>query len=198
MTTNDNAEEQDSTFNRAKDNKHEAMRKMLSEDIHDSPEDEEKMKGETVILDLPDVSDIPGQEHITVPVIGEMIDTTISSDDEEGVGLFGDDEADEDMDLEMSDETDVSKTEKNLLQKAETDMLSEDDAALRSSELDSTDNDGDELNEGGPATDIGGGDLDVPGAAADDRMEAIGEEDEENNEYSLGSASNDDVTEGTP
>src|SRR3954464_13894158 len=47
---------------------------LLGEDIHDSPEDEEKMKNETVIIDLPDVSDIPGQENIVIPVIGEMAD----------------------------------------------------------------------------------------------------------------------------
>src|SRR3954452_4365022 len=73
----------------------------LTGDIHDSPQDEEKMRSETVIIDLPDVSDIPGQENIVVPQIGEMADTTISSDDEEGLGLFGDDDADEDTDLVM-------------------------------------------------------------------------------------------------
>jgi hypothetical protein len=34
--------------------------------------------------------------------------------------------------------------------------------------------------------DVSGGDLDVPGAEADDAQEAIGSEDEENNLYSLG------------
>ncbi|MDQ6812161.1 MAG: hypothetical protein M3040_00245, partial [Bacteroidota bacterium] len=95
---------------------------LLAGDIHDSPKDEEKMKPETVIIDLPDVSDIPGQESIIVPVFGEMADTTISSDDEEGVGLFDDDEVDEDTDLVMGNEADVSETEKTLLTRADKDM----------------------------------------------------------------------------
>jgi hypothetical protein len=167
-------------------------------DIHDSPEDEEKMKSETVIIDLPDVSDIPGQEHIVVPFIGEMADTTISSDDEEGVGLFGDDDGDEDTDLVMGNEADVTDTERSVLRRADEDMPTEDDPLLRLAELDNTDNEGDLLNEGSLATSVSGADLDMSGTDSDDSMEAIGEEDEENNAYSLGSDSNDNVTEGTP
>ena len=171
---------------------------LLNEDIHDSPQDEEKMKSETFIIDLPDVSDIPGQENIVVPNFGEMQDVTISSDDEEGIGLFDDDEGDEDTDLVMGNEADVSATESNLLAKADKDMLVQDDPLLRQAELDKTDSQGDLLNEGSLATDVSGGDLDTSGIDADDPMEAIGEEDEENNTYSLGSDSNDNVTEGTP
>lgn len=170
----------------------------MTEDIHDSPQDEEKMKSEIFIIDLPDVSDIPGQETIVVPMIGEMQDVTISSDDEEGVGLFGDDDADEDTDLVMGNEADVSATEKTLLRRADEDMDDEDDPRLRRAEFDKTDTAGDMLNEGSLATDVSGADLDVSGADADDAMEDIGEEDEENNDYSLGSDSNDNVTEGTP
>ncbi|MGI8635703.1 MAG: hypothetical protein ACR2KZ_09905 [Segetibacter sp.] len=171
---------------------------LLEEDIHDSPADEEKMKSEIVIIDLPDVSDIPGQENIVVPIIGEMADTTIASDDEEGVGLFDDDEGDEDTDLVMGNEADVSEAERTMLKRADEDMPDQDDPLLRLAELDKVDNEGDLLNEGSLATDVGGGDLDVSGADLDDDMEAIGEEDEENNDYSLGSDSNDNVTEGTP
>jgi hypothetical protein len=46
--------------------------------------------------------------------------------------------------------------------------------------------------------DVSGGDLDTSGVDADDAMEAIGEEDEENNTYSLGSDENDNLNEGTP
>lgn len=171
---------------------------LLDEDIHDSPQDQEKMKSETFVIDLPDVSDIPGQENIVIPTLGEMQDTTISSDDEEGLGLFDDDEGDEDTDLVMGNEADVSATEKSLLRKADEDMPVEDDPLLRQAELDKTDNEGDVLNEGSLATDVSGADLDMTGTDADDPMEAIGEEDEENNAYSLGSDSNDNVTEGTP
>jgi hypothetical protein len=38
-----------------------------------------------------------------------------------------------------------------------------------------------------------GGDLDVPGAELDDADEAVGEEDEENNYYSLGGDNHDDL-----
>ncbi len=170
----------------------------LNEDIHDSPQDEEKMKSETFVIDLPDVSDIPGQENIVVPNISEMHDVTISSDDEEGLGLFDDDEGDEDANLVMGNEADVSVTERTLLRRADEDMPVEDDPRLRQAELDKTDADGDLLNEGSLATSVSGADLDTAGADADDPMEAIGEEDEENNTYSLGSDSNDNVTEGTP
>lgn len=40
-----------------------------------------------------------------------------------------------------------------------------------------------------------GGDLDVPGAELDDANEAVGEEDEENNYYSLGGDDHDDLEE---
>jgi hypothetical protein len=43
-----------------------------------------------------------------------------------------------------------------------------------------------------------GKDLDVPGAEEDDANERIGEEDEENNQYSRGGVENDNMTEGTP
>lgn len=196
MSSNDNAAVPNNASN---NNDVNATRQnaLMAEDIHDSPEDEEKMKTETVTIDLPDVSDIPGQENIVVPVIGEMADTTISSDDEEGLGLFDDDDKDEDTDLVMGNEADVSETEKTLLKRADEDMPNE-DPLLRQSELDKTDNEGDKLNEGSLATDVSGGDLDMSGVDSDDKMEAIGEEDEENNDYSLGSDSNDNVTEGTP
>lgn len=53
------------------------------DDLTDSPSDQERLKPEKATIDLPDVSDIPGQEHVHVPPIGELADTTISSDDEE-------------------------------------------------------------------------------------------------------------------
>ncbi len=70
-------------------------------DLPDTPEDIEKMKPETIIMDLPEVKDIPGQEFIHVPPLGELADTTISSDDEEGVGI---------LDYEDDDEEVISNT----------------------------------------------------------------------------------------
>lgn len=63
-----------------------------SQDLTDSPADIEKMKSETVIMDLPEVKDIPGQEHVHVMPLGELADTTISSDDEEGADILDFDE----------------------------------------------------------------------------------------------------------
>ena len=41
-------------------------------------------------MDLPDVEDIPGQEHVQAPRLGELADTTIASADEEGDDVFDD------------------------------------------------------------------------------------------------------------
>lgn len=53
-------------------------------DLPDSPSDEARLQGDTTIMDLPEVSDIPGQENIHPAPLGPLADTTISSDDEEG------------------------------------------------------------------------------------------------------------------
>ena len=54
-----------------------------SEDLTDSPRDRERLASDEAVLDLPELSDIPGQENISVPPLGELGDTTASSDDEE-------------------------------------------------------------------------------------------------------------------
>ena len=54
------------------------------DDIIDPLSDQERLQPETVIIDLPEVSDIPGQEHFVPAPLGILADTTISSDDEEG------------------------------------------------------------------------------------------------------------------
>ena len=59
--------------------------KSLNRDLTDSEKDKQKLQQDKAILDLPDVKDIPGQENIKVPNMSEMADTTISSDDEEGL-----------------------------------------------------------------------------------------------------------------
>ena len=69
-------------------------------DLSDSPRDAERLQPEETTIDLPDVSDIPGQENITVMPLGELADTTISSDDEEGKGIFGEEDDDESVDVD--------------------------------------------------------------------------------------------------
>ena len=148
-------------------------------DLPDSPHDRERMQPEETILDLPDVKDIPGQEHINVPPIGEMADTTISSDDEEGKGLL---DVEGGEVLETSYDANVTKDETELLANAADTMPTKDQMALQQAQLDQEDNDGEGLNE---SVDLSGSDLDVPGSEDDDANEEIGEEDEENNPYSL-------------
>ncbi len=144
-------------------------------DITDSQRDIERMQPEETTIDLPDVEDIPGQEHIHVPKMKEFHDTTISSDDEEGKRLFEEDA--------LNPDSDVTEEEKELLSRTDESMGSIDEEDRRNLMLDNKDQDGDLLNE---RDDVSGKDLDVPGAEEDDENEAIGEEDEENNSYSLG------------
>ncbi len=144
-------------------------------DLIDSERDKERMQREDITIDMPDVEDIPGQEHIHVPKMKEFHDTTISSDDEEGKGLFEEDELDAN--------TDISSQEIELLSRTDESMSSIDDEDRRNLMLDNKDLDGDLLNE---KDNISGEDLDVPGSNEDDAGEEIGEEDEENNSYSLG------------
>lgn len=165
------------------------------QDIEDSPQDEKKMQREETEMSLPDVSDIPGQEHIHVPPLGELADTTISSDDEEGKGILDDEEDEEDIDSE----SDVTEEERQDLEASANATPGDEDAdRLRRASLDSTDDDGDPLNEGSFGDETSGADLDVPGTELDDESEDIGAEDEENNTYSRGGVDNDNMTEGTP
>jgi hypothetical protein len=76
----------------------------------------------------------------------------------------------------QASESDISEEELQQLDQ----ITDEDD--LNRVDLDNTDDDGEPLNE---AVDLTGEDLDIPGAEEDDANEDIGEEDEENNAYSL-------------
>jgi hypothetical protein len=77
----------------------------------------------------------------------------------------------------------ISPEERELLNTSG--KTGEDDERLRTGRLDNKDSDGDLLNVSSSADDETGRDLDIPGAEDDDDMEDIGEEDEENNPYSL-------------
>ena len=69
------------------DDQHRPIRK--DEDLHDSKRDVERLKPDKATLDLPEVKDIPGQEHVHVLPLGDLSDTTASSDDEEGDDVLG-------------------------------------------------------------------------------------------------------------
>lgn len=148
-------------------------------DLPESKRDEELLKPDEATLDLPDVKDIPGQEHVRPFLPAGMADTTISSADEEGNGLL-DTETDEDILTDRA--TDVTKTEKEMLQRSSESMASKEDEQWREAKLDKVDDEGTPLNE---KSNYSGSDLDVPGSEQDDANEKIGEEDEENNSYSL-------------
>lgn len=148
----------------------------------DSPEDQEKMKKEITEINLPDVNDIPGQEDFVPAPLGEMADTTTASADEEGEDVFNDNI---DEDIIDSADSNVSTEEKETLADTFSDMPG-DDEKLREAALGNTDDDGVPLNEGSFRDNVTATDLDVPGAELDDANEKIGEEDEENNDYSLG------------
>ena len=112
-------------------------------DLPDSPEDREKLESEETTIDLPDVKDIPGQEFVHAPPLGMLGDTTISSADEEGEGIFDDAGVDEDDDL--ADDSNVSRTERQLL--ANTEYLEQgDNDRLQRAALDNTDFQGERLN----------------------------------------------------
>ncbi|HEY4207268.1 MAG TPA: hypothetical protein VGM31_10665 [Puia sp.] len=126
-------------------------------------------------INLPDVKDIPGQEHIRAPRLGELADNTASSADEEG-------EAGND---ETGDDADVTPAERRGLENIDNREADTEDETLVQSRLDDVDEDGDPLNEESFGDDVSGEGLDVPGSEEDDADEEIGEEDEENNSYSL-------------
>lgn len=166
-------------------------------DLPDSPHDQERLRVEETFIDLPDVSDIPGQENVTVAPLGELADTTISSDDEEGTDLFDDDEEDADVEYIMGTEGDVRDDERRALQD-DTYMPTTDEDNLRGAKMDNVDFQGEGLNERSFGEEQSGNDLDIPDATDDTRTEAMGQGDEENKHFSLGSDDNDNVVEGTP
>jgi hypothetical protein len=136
-----------------------------------------------IIMDMPEVKDIPGQEHVKVPQFREMQDTTISSADEEGAGILDDLNTDK-TPVTNDNTSDVSRQEKKLLKKSAGPQPTGETTDFNKLALDERDNDGELLNEKSIHSDRNGEDLDVPGAELDDDDENIGEEDEENNMYS--------------
>jgi len=155
--------------------------RIIHGDIAESPRDKKELEQDSFTIDLPDVKDIPGQENVHPPHLGEYADTTISSAGEEGDDLFDDEEEEEDG-------SNVTEEEKTLLQRTEDSMSTDEDQDVYNAELDDTDNEGEPLNE---KINVTGDDLDVPGTekseeADDDEDVDAGDEDEENSTYSLG------------
>ncbi len=80
------------------------------------------------------------------------------------------------------DDDDISPEERALLDDSMENSISVDNNNLKRSALDTTDEDGELINEA--SFDLTGEDLDIPGAELDDMAEETGAEDEENNGYS--------------
>ena len=140
------------------------------------PENNKEIK-----IDMPEVKDIPGQEHVKPPRMREMEDTTASSAGEEGEGIVDDLNKEEDtLDIDQT-ESNVTRTEKRLLREADR-PISDETKDIKKAMVDKTDGE-EKLNEEGDTFDMGE-DLDVPGSELDDEDEELGEEDEENNSYS--------------
>jgi hypothetical protein len=106
---------------------------------------------------------------------------------------------DGDLGIEMGTEADVTAEEKKVL---DDDMYypTQDEDRLRQARLDDTDLDGEPLNEEsfGAGQAESGSDLDMDTGPDETGSEAMGQGDEENQYWSLGSAENDNIVEGTP
>lgn len=151
-------------------------------DLPDSPQDREKLQPEETTIDLPDVKDIPGQEFVHVPNLGEMADTTASSDDEEGRRVFDQDDSES---LTPGNDSDVTPEERAALRDSNY-MPTRDEDRLRRARMDNTDFQGEPLNEKGFGESLSGDDLDIDTAGDETRTDAMGQGDEENKLYSEG------------
>ena len=141
-------------------------------DLKDNRHPKNSTESTPANMDLPEMHDIPGQENIQPAPLGELADTTASSDDEEGKGVL-----DEQEQL-VQGESNVTEEERRALENAATrDPADIEEKRMHKGEVDMTDDEGEPLNEGE--------ELDVPGSEADDAQEETGSEDEENNEYSI-------------
>jgi|GraSoiStandDraft_24_1057298.scaffolds.fasta_scaffold482155_2 hypothetical protein len=134
---NDNPDARENAINRIE------KESSIPNDLPDSERDSKELESEEIIINLPDVKDIPGQEFVNVPPMNAIGDTTISSSDEEGGNIFDEDE--NDIRSNRNDSS-VSRGEKIALQ--DTNYLpTHDEDNLRDASQDSTDFDGDPLNE---------------------------------------------------
>jgi hypothetical protein len=173
------------------------QQKTPAKDSTASKRKKDKLKEDSdAYIEIPDVSDIPGQEKITnAGVPGAMSDTTISSDDEEGIRDGKDLLAeDDDVEIVMGTEADVTEEDLALLGDKDQDMDMNEDELVRKEGLDDTDFDGDPLNEAAVNEDSTGEDLDLPDSGDEDARKEM--DDEENDYYSLGGGDKDALNEG--
>lgn len=171
--------------------------KTPAKDSSASKRKKDKLKDDAdAYIEIPDVTDIPGQEKITnAGVPGAMSDTTISSDDEEGIRDGKDLLAEDDnVEIVMGTEADVTEEDLAMLGDPDQDMDMNEDELVRKEGLDDTDLDGDPLNEAAVNEDSTGYDLDMPDSGDEDARKEM--DDEENDYYSLGGGDKDALNEG--
>jgi hypothetical protein len=192
---NDNDNRGDRAYRKEQD---EPARTSRNTDLTDPQRDQERLRPDEATIDMPEVKDIPGQEHIHVPPMGELADTTISSADEEGAGILDElNEEESDEEIVMGTEADIPSADREMLERGDDYMPTRDEDRLNQASMDSTDFEGEPLNEASFGPERTGRDLDTGDIGDDDKMENIGEEDEENNQWSLGSDRQDQNEERT-
>lgn len=93
----------------------------------------------------------------------------------------------EDIEMRPGTEADVSDEERKVLEDATYYRPTDDADNLRTAHLDNTDFEGEPLNEESFGSTVSGAGLDVPGEVDETATESMGQGDEENKYYSLGS-----------
>jgi hypothetical protein len=138
------------------------------------------------------------EELINEPYVGAADEGATSAPRE--VVTLGDDGIDgkDDLGIVMGTEADVTDEDLLLLGEKEQDMDGGEDEMAAKGGLDDTDFEGEPLNEAAVDMSSTGEDLDMDTEPNNPRTDAMGQGDEENDYYSLGSDKNDNVTEGTP
>jgi hypothetical protein len=146
-------------------------------DLPDSEKDREKLQPEETFIDLPDVKDIPGQEFVNAPPAGTLGDTTISSADEEGNGIF---DRNDNEDLRRTgNDADVNRKERKVLEQIDY-MPTNDEKNLQKASMDNVDFQNEPLNERSFGEERSGRDLDVSDSTDNTRTDSLGQSDEEN------------------
>jgi hypothetical protein len=138
--------------------------------MHTNSQDENPQADKYSVINLPDVNDIPGQENIKPPRLKEFEDTTISSSGEEGDALWNETK------IVTEDDWNVSDVERDLLRKAAAYTGGSEEEELKKAIPDTTDADGDQLNETFSYKDLSAKDLDIPDEYEDDEDEELGKE----------------------
>jgi hypothetical protein len=156
-----------------------------TEDIMDGRSDAERV---TV-----DVENLPNFHNATTP---HRLNPATENDRENNVPAADATGNENDLGIEMGTEADVTPEEKKVL---EDDMYypTPDEDSLRKARLDDTDFDGEPLNEESFGTGVESG-TDPEEDEDDAASDAMGQGDEENQDFSLGGEDNDNIVEGTP